>query len=46
MNGDSELQVRDAVSLCASASELDWTYLEKWAAVLGVAALLKRAKSA
>jgi len=46
MNGDSELQFRDAVSLCASASGLDWTYLESWAVVLGVAALLKRAKSA
>jgi hypothetical protein len=45
-NGDSELQLRDATSLCASASNLDWEYLNEWAAVLGIAGLLERARSA
>ena len=46
MNGNSELQLRDATSLCSSASELDWSYVERWAAVLGVAGLLERVRSA
>ena len=46
MNGDSELQLRDAMSLCAGASELDWEYLTKWAAILGIAGLLERARPA
>ena len=46
MNGDSELQLRDAVSLCASASEVDWAYLERWASVLGVSELLERGRPA
>ena len=44
MNGGSELQLRDARSLCASASELDWSYMERWAAVLGVSELLERVR--
>jgi len=46
MNGASELQLRDATSLCAGASELDWEYLTKWAAILGIAELLERVRSA
>ena len=46
MNGDSELQLRDAVSLCASAPKLDWNYVERWAAVLGVSELLERVRRA
>lgn len=46
LNGDSELQLRDATSLGASVSNLDWEYLNEWAAVLGVAGLLERVRSA
>jgi hypothetical protein len=44
MNGESELQLRDAASLCASVEDLDWAYLEKWAGALGLAGSLERAK--
>ncbi len=44
-NGDSELQLRDAASIRASVSDLDWKYLGKWASVLGVTGLLERIKS-
>jgi hypothetical protein len=46
MNGASELQLRDAVSLCVGSSELDWVYLKQWAVVLGVAELLERVRPA
>jgi hypothetical protein len=46
VNGASELQLRDAASICASVSGLDWEYLRKWAGVLGVAELLERMKPA
>ena len=46
MNGDSELQLRDAASLCAGSSALDWMYLEQWAAVLGVTELLEKVRGA
>jgi hypothetical protein len=44
-NGDSELQLRDAASVCAGVPDLDGEYLKKWAAVLSVAELLERIKS-
>ncbi len=46
VNGASELQLRDAASICASVPDLDWEYLGKWAGILGVAELLERMKSA
>ena len=45
MNGSSELQLRDAASICAGTAKLDWQYLTKWAAILGVAGLLERVRS-
>lgn len=46
MDGESELQLRDAASLCDGVSDLDWAYLEKWAGFLGLTELLGRVKSA
>lgn len=43
--GASELQLRDAESICASVSDLDWDYLRTWAGTLGVAELLERVRS-
>ena len=40
----SELQRRDVVNLLATAGHLDWDYLERWAAHLGVAPLLSAVK--
>ena len=39
---ESELQQRDVKQIIASAPDLDWPYLRKWAAVLGVGELLDR----
>jgi len=44
-DGASELQLRDAESVCASVAGLDWDYLRNWAGILDVAELLERAKS-
>lgn len=46
MNGDSELQLRDARSLCVGARELDWAYVGRWAAILGLSELLERVRPA
>lgn len=46
MDGVSELQLRDAASISAGVSDLDWEYMKRWAAVLGVAELLERIESA
>ena len=46
MNGSSELQLRDAASICTGVSDLDWDYMKKWAAVLGVTESLERIRSA
>jgi hypothetical protein len=35
--GGSDLQLRDAAVLVASVPDLDWTYISRWAAALGVA---------
>ncbi|MCI0451337.1 MAG: hypothetical protein L0Z51_02970 [Candidatus Latescibacteria bacterium] len=37
---ESEPQFRDARTLVATVSKLDWPYLQKWAGVLGVSQLL------
>lgn len=43
--GDSERQYGDATGIIeVQGSRLDWTYLEKWAAELGLSDLLKRAE--
>lgn len=36
----SDFQLRDVRSLIAAVAELDWDYLERWAAELGVSDLL------
>ena len=41
---DSELQMRDARAIVEGVADLDWPYLETWAAALGVADLLDRVK--
>jgi hypothetical protein len=46
MNGESELQLRDAASLCASVEDLDWAYLEEWAGVLGLTESLEGVRAA
>ena len=43
-DSDSELQWRDVRSIIESVPELDWPYLEKWAASLGVHGLLDQAR--
>jgi hypothetical protein len=40
--GASERQVRDAASILRIRSDLDWAYLERYAAVLGVTPLLEQ----
>jgi len=40
MNGESELQRRDAQQLAASVRDMDWEYLRAWASELGLSALL------
>ncbi|MFH1865730.1 MAG: hypothetical protein ABIK85_07590 [Candidatus Eisenbacteria bacterium] len=42
LNGESELQLRDAASLCAGVPDLDWAYLKKWAGVLGLIESLEK----
>ena len=39
--GSSELQLRDCRSIVRLAEDIDWTYLERYAAELGVSALLE-----
>lgn len=39
--GISEMQLRDCRSVIRIAAELDWQYLERYAAILGVSALLE-----
>jgi hypothetical protein len=41
----SELQLRDARNLVLSVSDLDWNYLNTWAAELSVSALLSEVRS-
>jgi hypothetical protein len=41
----SQVQLNDARQLIATAPELDWLYLEKWAAELDVNMLLDEVKS-
>ena len=41
----SELQQRDVRQIIASNPNLEWPYMEKWAAVLGIVELLNRNKS-
>jgi hypothetical protein len=43
-NGESELQFRDAASLCASVADLNWAYLKKWAAALGLTGALEKVR--
>jgi len=40
----SDLQLRDVRQMISTVSELDWKYMKKWAVVLGIDALLKKAK--
>jgi hypothetical protein len=41
----SELQMRDARNLIACVADLDWSYVEKWAAELSVSSLLVEVRS-
>ena len=40
----SDFQLRDVRQMISTVSELDWEYMKKWAVVLGIDALLKKAK--
>ena len=40
----SDLQLRDVRQMISTVSELDWEYMKKWAIVLGIDALLEKAK--
>ncbi len=40
----SDLQLRDVCQMISAVSELDWKYMQNWAAVLGVDDLLRKAK--
>lgn len=40
----SELQFRDVRQMISTVSELDWTYMRKWAAVIGIDDILQKAK--
>jgi predicted nucleotidyltransferase len=40
----SELQLQDVRQMISTVSGLDWEYMKKWATVLGIDALLKKAK--
>lgn len=40
----SSLQHNDVRLMVSTVSELDWTYMEKWAVVLGIYPLLEKAK--
>jgi hypothetical protein len=40
----SDLQLRDALQMMSTVSELDWEYMKKWAVFLGIDALLEKAK--
>ena len=45
--GTSELQLRDcAILMRINRHEIDWIYTRRWAAVLGVAALLEQVQRA
>ncbi len=45
--GTSELQLRDcAILMRINRNEIDWIYTGRWAAVLGVAALLEQVQRA
>lgn len=46
LDSGSELQRRDVRSLLAGATDLDWTYLRRWAQHLGVAELLEAVREA
>jgi hypothetical protein len=37
----SDLQLRDAAALVASVPDLDWSYIARWASMLGVARQLE-----
>ncbi|MBM4267261.1 MAG: hypothetical protein FJ144_11745 [Deltaproteobacteria bacterium] len=41
----SELQLADVRNLTTAVADLDWSYLERWAAVLGVTELLREVRS-
>lgn len=43
-DSQSELQLRDVRQIISAVSELDWEYMNKWAAVLEIDTLLKKAK--
>ncbi len=38
------LKLRDVCQMIYAVSELDWKYMQNWAAVLGVDDLLRKAK--
>ena len=40
----SDLQLNDVRQMTSAVSELDWKYMQKWAAVLGVDDLLRKAE--
>ena len=43
-DSESELQLGDVRNVIRSLPDLDWTYIERWAPVLGVAPLLARVR--
>ena len=41
---ESDLQLRDARQMISTVSELDWEYMKKWSAILGIDDLLSDVK--
>jgi hypothetical protein len=41
----SDLQLRDVCQMISTVPELDWKYMEKWAIVLGIEELLRKANT-
>lgn len=40
----SEMQLRDVRQIISTVAELDWKYMKKWAAVLGIDSLLEKVR--
>jgi hypothetical protein len=41
LQGNSDLQRRDAAAIAASVPTLDWSYIDRWAQELGVISFLE-----
>jgi hypothetical protein len=44
LDGESEMQLKDARNIVLSKQDLDWEYLERWASELGVKDLLRQSQ--